>query len=119
MTNISSTAHHYTPSGKDNDPTELSFDDKVLHYIEQNKPKGSLSELMDQMRELSPDKTISMQQMNKALLYSDTYLRNTDDSRDYTDSVLDKFTIQLLGVNMLFNNMMYKSFTQSDDDTSL
>ncbi|AHM72775.1 hypothetical protein [Yersinia hibernica] len=118
MTNISSISNPSLPA-LDSEPAEESFNDKVLHYFQQNKPQGKLSELMDKMRALSPDKTVSMHQLNEALLYSDTYLRHTEEYKEYTDEVLDKHTFRLLGVNMFFDNMMYKSFTKSDDDTSL
>lgn len=101
------------------DGEEESFNVKVLHYFQQNKPEGKLNDMMDQMRALSPDKNVSMHQLNEALLYSDTYLRNTDEYKDYANNVLDKRTFQLLGVNMFFDNMMYKSFTESDSDPSL
>lgn len=104
---------------EDHGPAEESFNDKVLHYFQQNQPQGKLSDLMDQMRALSPDKAVSLHQLNEALLYSDTYMRNTEEYKAYTDEVLDKHTFQLLGVNMFFNNMMFKSFSGSDDETSL
>lgn len=108
-----------SPYNKDGESSDESFNIKVLHYFQQNKPEGTLSDMMDKMRALSPDKNVSMQQLNEALLYSDTYLRHTDEYKNYANNVLDKRTSQLLGVNMLFNNMMYKSFTESDSDPSL
>lgn len=108
-----------SPYVKDGESSDKSFNDKVLHYFQQNKPDDKLSDMMDQMRALSPDKNVSMHQLNGALLYSDTYLRNTDEYKDYANNVLDKRTFQLLGVNMFFNNMMYKSFTETDSDPSL
>lgn len=118
MSSINSVASS-SPYVKDGESSDESFNDKVLHYFQQNKPDDKLSVMMDQMRALSPDKNVSMHQLNEALLYSDTYLRNTDEYKDYANNVLDKRTFQLLGVNMFFNNMMYKSFTETDSDPSL
>lgn len=118
MSSINSIASS-SPYVKDGESSDESFNVKVLHYFQQNKPEGKLNDMMVQMRALSPDKNVSMHQLNEALLYSDTYLRNTDEYKDYANNVLDKHTFQLLGVNMLFNNMMYKSFTESDNDPSL
>lgn len=115
INNIASSSPYFI----DSESSEENFNDKVLHYLQQNKPDDKLSDLMDQIRALSPDKKVSMHQLNEALLYSDTYLRNTDDYKDYANNVLDKRTVQLLGVNMFFNNMMYKSFTETDSDPSL
>lgn len=117
MTSISN-IDSSSPYVKDSEPTDESFNNKVLHYFQQNKPQGELSDMMDQMRALSPDKAVSMHQLNEALLYSDTYMRNTPEGKDYAQTVLDKRTFQMLGVNMFFNNMMYKSFTESKSDES-
>lgn len=111
-------AHHSTPYGRENSTSEENFDDKVLHFIEKNKPQGSLQDLMVQMRGLSPDKSISLHQLNKALLYTNSHLRSAIETKDYTHTVLDKHTTQLLGLNMLYNDMLYKNFSSSDDDTS-
>lgn len=108
-----------SPYVKDAESSDESFNDKVLHYFQQNKPEHKLSDMMDQMRALSPEKNLSMHQLNEALLYSDTYLRNTDEYKDYANNVLDKRTFQLLGVKMFFDNLMYKSFTETDSDPSL
>ena len=101
---------------KDGESSHESFNDKVLHYFQQNKPDNKLSDMMDQMRALSPGKKIFMYQLNEALLYSDAHLRNTDEYKDYANKVLDKRTLQLLSLNMLFNNMMYESFTETDSE---
>lgn len=116
MSSINSIASS-SPYVKDGESSDESFNDKVLNYFQQNKPDDKLSDMMDQMRALSPDKNVSMHELNEALLYSDTYLRNTDEHKDYANNVLDKRTTQLLGVNMFFNNMMYKSFTETDSDS--
>lgn len=118
MSSINSIASS-SPYIKDGESSGEGFNDKVLHYFQQNKPDVKLSDMMDQMRALSPDKNVSMHQLNEALLYSDTYLRNTDEYKDYSNDVLEKRTFQLLGVNMFFNNMMYKIFTETDSDPSL
>lgn len=115
MTNISNitTSSLYI---KDSISADESFNDKVLHYLKQNKPEDKLNELIVQIRALSPDKGVSITKINEALLYADTYMRNTDEYKDYANNVLDKRTIQILGVNMFFNNMINKFFTESDDD---
>lgn len=119
MTDIGRTvASRSMHDAREQDAAEKSFNDKVLHFIEQNKPQGSLTELMDQLRELSPDKALSLQQLNTALLYSNTHLRNTEEAKEYTDRVLDKHTCQMLGLNMFYNEMLYKIFTRTDDDSS-
>jgi hypothetical protein len=120
MSNISSvTTAQQVQSVQDGHSQELSFNDKVLNYIEQNQPDGSLNDLLEKMRALSPDKAVSMQQLNAALLNADGHMRKNEEYKDYTDGTLDKLAIRLVGVNMFFNNMLYKSFTQSDDDSSL
>lgn len=118
MTSTSSIAYS-SSYVKDSESTDESFNDKVLKYFEINKPEGDLRNISDQMRALYPDKTVSMHQLNEALLHADTYMRNTDEYKDYANRVLDKHTFQLLGVNMLFNNMMYRNFTDSENDESL
>ncbi|WEJ85266.1 type III secretion system protein [Kluyvera intermedia] len=97
-----------------------SFNDKVLEFFKQNQPEGSLNDVFAKLKALAePGEKISMQQLNSAMLIADGKLRQDDDYKAYTDSTLDKMTTQMLGVNMLYNNMMYKSFTKTDDDTSL
>ncbi|MEZ2603593.1 type III secretion system protein [Kluyvera intermedia] len=97
-----------------------SFNDKVLEFFKQNQPEGSLNDVFAKLKALAePGEKISMQQLNSAMLIADGKLRTDDNYKAYTDSTLDKMTTQMLGVNMLYNNMMYKSFTKTDDDTSL
>ena len=97
-----------------------SFNDKVLEFFKQNQPEGSLNDVFAKLKALAePGEKISMQQLNSAMLIADGKLRQDDAYKAYTDSTLDKMTTQMLGVNMLYNNMMYKSFTKTDDDTSL
>lgn len=97
-----------------------SFNEKVLEFFKQNQPEGSLNDVFAKLKALAePGEKISMQQLNSAMLIADGKLRQDDDYKAYTDSTLDKMTTQMLGVNMLYNNMMYKSFTKTDDDTSL
>ncbi|KHN56592.1 hypothetical protein [Aeromonas hydrophila] len=97
MTSINSIASS-SPYVKDGESSDKSFNDKVLHYFQQNKPEYKLNDMMDQMRALSLDKNVSMHQLTEAMLYSDTYLRNTDEYKEYANNVLDKRTFQLLGV---------------------
>jgi hypothetical protein len=97
-----------------------SFNEKVLEFFKQNQPEGSLNDVFAKLKALAePGEKISMQQLNSAMLIADGKLRQDDEYKAYTDSTLDKMTTQMLGVNMLYNNMMYKSFTKTDDDTSL
>jgi hypothetical protein len=65
------------------------------------------------------DEKISMQQLNSAILIADSTLRKDDEYKTYTDSTLDRMTTQMLGMNMFYNNMLYKSFSKTDDDTYL
>lgn len=112
MTSISN-IDSSSPYVKNSESTNESFNDKVLGYFQQNKPQDNLNDMMEKMRALSPDdKSLTMHQLNEALLYSDTYMRNnTPEDREYAKNVLDKRASQLLGVNMFYNNMMYNSFT--------
>lgn len=95
--------------------SQLNFDDQVLQFIRDNKPEGTLTELINKIKSLDPDNTYSLQQLNKALLYTDATLRLDPSYEAYTKDTLDKNTTQLLGVNMLFNNMMNSIFFPSDD----
>lgn len=104
---------------KDSISPDESFNNKVLHYLKQNRPKDRLNDVIDQMRTLSLDKRVSINQINEALLYADTFMRNTDEFKDYANNVLDKRTIQMLGVNILFYSMINKFFTEANSDTSL
>lgn len=116
MNNISrATITHASPYAEGDAPTEPDFNAKVLSYIEQNQPRGSLSDLLDQLRALSPDEVVPMRQLNAALLSADAQMRKKDEYKEYTDSTLDKLTTRAIGVRMFFNNMLYKNFTQSDD----
>lgn len=100
--------------------TDSSFNDKVLDFFKQNQPEGSLSEVIAQLKKLAEtDEKISMQQLNSAILIADGTLRKDDEYKTYTDSTLDRMTTQMLGMNMFYNNMLYKSFSKTDDDTYL
>lgn len=100
--------------------TDSSFNDKVLDFFKQNQPEGSLSEVIAQLKKLAEtDEKISMQQLNSAILIADSTLRKDDEYKTYTDSTLDRMTTQMLGMNMFYNNMLYKSFSKTDDDTYL
>lgn len=112
ISNITSSVQYI----KDSESTKESFNDKVLNYLQHNKPEGKLNDIIVQMRALSPDKAVSMHQITDALLYADTYMRHTDEYKDYTHSRLDKCTFLMLGVNMFFNNMMHKNFAESNSD---
>lgn len=107
-------AHQYETNRHD-ETSELSFDDQVLQFIRDNKPEGTLTELLNKIKLLNPDAKYSLQQLNKALLYSDATLRRDPDYEAYTTDTLDKNTTQLLGINMLVNNMMNRGFLSSDE----
>ncbi|EMY3602397.1 hypothetical protein [Klebsiella aerogenes] len=115
MSSISSMTYPRPQTAPDSNPAELNFNDKVLLYIQQHQPQGSLNELLQQMRALSPDEKLSMHQLNNALLSADAQMRKDDNYSDYTDSILDKLTTRLVGVNMLFNDMMNNNFSQTND----
>ena len=106
-----------TASGCEADGT--SFDDLVLQYFQNKKPEGSLNDILADIKALAPDKKLSLQELNTAVLIADGEMRNDEAYKDYTDSTLDKLTSQLLGVNMFYNTMLYKGFTKNDDDSSL
>ncbi|MEH4929670.1 type III secretion system protein [Enterobacter cloacae] len=106
------------PTKNGSESSVEKFNDKVLHYIQKNKPQGSLAELMKKMKELSSDR-VTMHQLNTALLYTNTYLRHTAENKKYADEVLSKYSIQLMGVNMLYSKMMLEKFMESEDDISL
>ena len=100
--------------------TDSNFNDKVLDYIKQNQPEGSLNDLIAQLKQLAdPGEKISMQQLNSAILIADGTLRKEEEYKSYTDSTLDRMTTQMLGINIFYNNMLYKSLNNSDDETSL
>jgi len=102
-------------SSRESDTDELSFNDKFLNYIKENKPDGDLNNLMEQAKELFPEEKMTMSQFNSALLYADTILRANPDYQSYTSETLDKHSIQMLGMNMLTNKMMEK-FTSSEEE---
>lgn len=110
-------SEHYERQQKTNDTN--NFNDLVLEHIKDNQPSGSLQELLDVMKELSPKNPVTMQKLNSALLYSDTILRNDPDYVDYTTEILDKRTSQLLGLNMLTNIMLNNIPRQNDEDKYL
>ncbi|MBA4823734.1 type III secretion system protein [Pantoea ananatis] len=110
----------YSNTSDEQNTTDGSFNDKVLDFFKQNQPEGSLNEVIAQLKKLAvPGEKISMQQLNSAILIADGTLRKDEEYKTYTDSTLDRMTTQMLGVNMFYNNMLYKSFTKTDDDTSL
>lgn len=106
---------HQHENNNNRENNELSFDDRVLQFIRDNKPEGTLNELLKNIKSLDPEKKYSLQQLNKALLYSDATLRRDPDYEAYTTGTLDKNTTQMLGVNMLVNNMMNGGFLSTDE----
>ncbi|NEG59869.1 hypothetical protein [Pantoea agglomerans] len=94
------------------------FTSVVYKYISENKPSTSLNELLEKMKNLMPDQTLTMQKLTNALIYSDTILRNTDEFKSYTNEVLDKYTCQLYGINMLMNNMVTDTLFAEPEDPS-
>ncbi|MGP3590884.1 hypothetical protein [Vagococcus sp. WN89Y] len=114
MTAINNIASAYQ-SRSATDSDELSFNDKFLNYIKENKPDGDLKSLMEEAKELFPQENMTMSQLNSALLYADTILRANPDYQEYTSETLDKNSVQMLGINMLTNKMMEK-FTSSEEE---
>lgn len=92
------------------------FNNLVLKHIKEVRPDGTLDELLNEMKALSPDTPRTMQQLNSALQYSDAILRTDPDYADYTTAVLDKKTAQLSGLNMLMHNMLYKSLLNNNEE---
>lgn len=110
----------YSSASDEDSATGGSFNDKVLAFFKQNQPEGSLNEVIARLKKLAePGEKVSMQQLNSAILIADGTLRKDNEYKTYTDSTLDRMTTQMLGVNMFYNTMLYKSFTKTDDDTSL
>ncbi|WP_168395624.1 type III secretion system protein [Erwinia amylovora] len=98
--------------------SELSFDDRVLQFIRDTKPEGTLAELINKIQSLDTDHKYSSQQLINALLYTDSTLRGDPNFQDYTTETLDRNTSQMLGVNMLINNMMNRAFLSPYDKES-
>lgn len=115
MTAITNIASIYQ-SNNDVATDDLSFNDKFLKYVKENKPDGDMSELLKKAKELNPESNMTLSQFNSALLYTDTILRADPDYQDYTDNTLDKNTTQMLGINMLTNKMMDKFLSPDDDE---
>lgn len=113
MSTITSIASVYQTSNENN-ASELSFNDKFLNYVKENKPDGDIKSLMEKAKQLSPD-DMTLSEFSSALLYSDTILRANPDYQDYTSGTLDKQATQMLGINMLTNKMLDK-FTADDDE---
>ncbi len=101
--------HHNT---EDNN----NFNELVLAYIKNNQPDGELVQLLNEMRDLSPEVPVTMQKLSSALLYSDTTLRSDPDYINYTSDVLDQRTNQMLGLNMLTNIMLNNISHYYDED---
>lgn len=88
----------------------------LYNYIAENKPSTSINELLEQMKKLIPGETFTMQTLTNSLLYTDTILRNTDEFKLYTNEILDKYTCQLYGVNMLLNSMVTDTLFSEHED---
>lgn len=98
----------------------INFNDLVLEHIKNNKPDGTLEQLLIEMKKLSPEATVTIQSLNAALLYSDASLRTDPDYINYTTDILDNRTNQLLGLNMLTNimlNNMSRIYDKNEDST--
>lgn len=98
----------------------INFNDLVLEHIKNNKPDGTLEQLLIEMKKLSPEATVTMQSLNSALLYSDASLRTDPDYINYTTDILDQRTNQLLGLNMLTNimlNNISRIYDKNEDST--
>lgn len=102
-----------------NEGDETTFDDLVLHYFQNNRPEGSLNDILADLKALAPDKHLSLQALNKAVLIADGEMRKDEAGKEYTDKTLDKLASQLQGVTMFYNTMLYNSFTKNNDDSSL
>lgn len=88
----------------------------LYNYISENKPSTSLNELLEQMKKLMPNETFTMQKLTNSMLYTDSILRNTDEFKSYTNKILDKYTCQLYGVNMLLNRMVTDTLFAEHED---
>ncbi|HFT1247472.1 TPA: hypothetical protein ACHUB4_004240 [Escherichia coli] len=99
--------------------TTLNFNQKVLGYIKQHRPNEKLNEILNHLSALSPGKPATMQQLYTSLLSADEQLRKDEEYQKYTHNTLDNLTFRMIGLNMFYNNMMYKRFTQSDEANTL
>lgn len=99
-----------------NTRNNIDFNELVLEHIKLNQPDGTLYELLNEMKDLSPDSPVTMNELNSALLYSDATLRTDPQYIDYTTEILDSRTSQLLGLNMLTNMMLNNMFQHYDED---
>ena len=105
-------------SGQQSAQSSADFNERVLGYIKEKKPEGSLNDLLHHMKTLSPDTPRTIEQLATALQYSDTILRNDENHIEYTTAVLDKQTSQLLGVKTFMKSMannMENLYQHSDD----
>lgn len=92
------------------------FNELVLKSMKENRPDGTFNELLIKIKQLSPDKPLTLKEINSTLLYSDGILRNDSEYKDYANEVLDKRVMQAFCLNALYNNMLYELSTDSDDD---
>lgn len=118
MTAITGFSAAYQNSN-DTSADETSFNDKFLNYIKENKPDGDVNALLQKAKQLSSDNSMTMSKFNSALLYADTILRANPDYQDYTSETLDKYSTQMLGINMLTNKMMDKFISSEEDQDFL
>lgn len=93
-----------------------NFNQKVLLYIKNNKPHDGLSHMLEQMKGLSPEDGVTMQQLNEALFYADATLRNDDQYKNYTTEFLDKYTGLLIMENIMVSNMLLKGLVSSEEE---
>ncbi|MCS3431558.1 hypothetical protein [Klebsiella sp. BIGb0407] len=109
---------HQLEHHTNNQPTQdnMSFNDLVLQHIRDNKPDGTLEQLLTEMKGLSPESPLTMHKLNSALLYSNTILRSEPDHIEYTTDFLDSRTCQLLALNMFTNFMLDNISRQYDED---
>lgn len=104
------------PASKKIFQSKSDFNEQVLNYVKKNKPDGTLNDLLNQLKVLSPNSAKTLPQLKNALAYSDTTLRTCPEYQKYTSDVLDKQTCQLLGLNMLTTTMMLKLISPTDEN---
>lgn len=116
--NISNNSPALPYSDQQSAESSTDFNELVLSYIKEKQPEGSLNDLLRDMKALSPDTPRTMDQLATALQYSDTVLRNDESYAEYTESVLDKQTSQLLGVKTFMKSMTdnFENLYQRNED---
>lgn len=114
INNVNSEYNNQTQSADE----QSNFNDLVLTYIKNNKPDGTLDQLLEKMKSFSPNEPATMKKLNAALLNADLMLRSTPEYEDYTMAVLDKNTCQIACINMLNNTLINKMIDVDEDDES-